>query len=112
MVDSDQIQAALDELRQSVSRIEWAVAGDRDLGHKGLAARVEILELNQSGLEDKRQQGDSRVHDRVDKVDRRVDDVERSWDRARWMTLGAAVGSGLVAGGAGAFIQSLIVRTP
>jgi hypothetical protein len=99
-VDGDQIQLALDEVRQSVWRIERAVAGDVELGHKGLAARVEILELNQSNLEDKRQSGDSRLHIRVD-------ELERRWDKAVWMTMGAAIGSGLVAGSLGAFLNSV-----
>lgn len=37
-------QDQLDKLQSSVERIEKAIIGDADMGHRGLAARVEWIE--------------------------------------------------------------------
>lgn len=37
-------QDQLDRLQSSVERIEKAIIGDEDMGHRGLAARVEWIE--------------------------------------------------------------------
>lgn len=40
-----------DRLQNSVDRIEKAIIGDEEMGHRGLAARVEWIERKLSGHE-------------------------------------------------------------
>lgn len=40
-----------DKLQSSVDRIEKAIIGDEEMGHRGLAARVEWIERKLSGHE-------------------------------------------------------------
>ena len=88
-----QIASVEKNLGDRLSRIERALLGDDDVGLVGMVQRVnKIDEENRSAaeihnaIEDRRREGDKRLHERIDKL-------ERSWAKAIWLGVGVSIGS-------------------
>src|SRR5690554_6124838 len=96
-----QIASVEKNLGDRLTRIERALLGDDDVGLVGMVQRVnKIDEENRSAaeihnaIEDRRREGDKRLHERIDKVERTND---MRWNRAVFLAIGVSIGS---AGGA------------
>ena len=96
-----QIASVEKNLGDRLTRIERALLGDDDVGLVGMLQRVnKIDEENRSAadihnaIEDRRREGDKRLHARIDEV-KRTNDMR--WNRAVFLAIGVSIGS---AGGA------------
>ena len=96
-----QISSVEKNLGDRLTRIERALLGDDDVGLVGMLQRVNrIDEENRSAaeihnaIEDRRREGDKRLHARIDEV-KRTNDMR--WNRAVFLAIGVSIGS---AGGA------------
>jgi len=85
----------LEDLSRRFSRVERALLGDDSIGHLGLLKRTEMLEVLgrdsqnvHDGIDERRRDGDARAHERIDRVEKKI-------DRLLW----AFAGAGVVAGG-------------
>lgn len=85
----------LEKLQELVQKTYAAISGDPTIGHRGLAERVERLELGQAAEAQARSESLKRAHERIDRQER------------RWYVLaGAVFGAGLTGGGVGAALVS------
>ena len=96
-----QIASVEKNLGDRLTRIERALLGDDDVGLVGMVQRVnKIDEENRfaaeihNAIEDRRREGDKRLHKRIDEVERTND---MRWNRAVFLAIGVSIGS---AGGA------------
>lgn len=98
------------DLYTRFTRVERAIMGEPSVGHLGLVNRVDRLESADKEateahtvIEQNRRDGDKRAHDRIDQVETdtysRLNSIERKLDRAIWLSIGAFVGGGAIAGG-------------
>ncbi|HEX7099650.1 MAG TPA: hypothetical protein VF377_10445 [Acidimicrobiia bacterium] len=85
----------LDSLQDLVQKTYAAISGDPSIGHRGLAERVERLELGQAAEANARNESLKRAHERIDRQERR-------W----YVLIGAVFGAGLTGGGVGAALVS------
>lgn len=84
-------------IRDLVEDTYKAITGDQSLGHRGLAERVERVEVGLAQETTERRDSVKRVHDRIDRIDK------------RWAVLvGAVFGAGLTGGGVGAAIVNYL----
>src|SRR5690606_23897866 len=88
-----QIAAVQKDLGDRLDRIEKALLGDREIGLTGMVERVQELDREarsatdaHQAMEDRRREGDKRLHERIDKL-------ERSWAKAVWLGVGVSIGS-------------------
>lgn len=98
--DQVEILKRLDEIQVLVKDAYKAITGDATLGHRGLAERVERVELGQAQMARDRGDSNKRVHDRIDATNKRIDKIEKNWA----YVVGAVLGAGLTGGGVGAAI--------
>ena len=96
-----QIAAVQKDLGDRLDRIEKALLGDREIGLTGMVERVRELDRESGSatdahqaMEDRRREGDKRLHARIDEV-KRTNDMR--WNRAVFLAIGVSIGS---AGGA------------
>ena len=89
-------EAVVKQIDPRIHKMELAILGDGSIGHVGLVGRVLSLEDVDRGIETRRAQGERRLDDRIN-------NVERKMDRFLWMAAGIGLGSG----GAGAYLASL-----
>ena len=96
-----QIAAVQKDLGDRLDRIEKALLGDREIGLTGMVERVRELDREarsatdaHQAMEDRRREGDKRLHARIDEVERTND---MRWNRAVFLAIGVSIGS---AGGA------------
>ena|SRR5690606_27992462 len=96
-----QIAAVQKDLGDRLDRIEKALLGDREIGLTGMVERVQELDREarsatdaHQAMEDRRREGDKRLHARIDEVERTND---MRWNRAVFLAIGVSIGS---AGGA------------
>lgn len=96
-----QIAAVQKDLGDRLDRIEKALLGDREIGLTGMVERVQELDREarsatdaHQAMEDRRREGDKRLHARIDEVERTND---TRWNRAVFLAIGVSIGS---AGGA------------
>lgn len=96
-----QIAAVQKDLGDRLDRIEKALLGDREIGLTGMVERVRELDQGarsatdaHQAMEDRRREGDKRLHARIDEVERTND---MRWNRAVFLAIGVSIGS---AGGA------------
>ena len=96
-----QIAAVQKDLGDRLDRIEKALLGDREIGLTGMVERVQELDQEarsatdaHQAMEDRRREGDKRLHARIDEVERTND---MRWNRAVFLAIGVSIGS---AGGA------------
>ena len=95
--DQAEILDRLDALQGLVEKTYAAISGDITIGHRGLAERVERLEAGQGIEANERRDSVKRVHERVDRIEK------------RWATLiGAVLGAGLTGGGVGAALVNYL----
>jgi hypothetical protein len=100
----------LEDLRARFARVERAIMGDPSVGHKGLVTRVEALEtlalsapeLHQT-IDDRRIEGDRRLHDRIDRQEELARDevaaIGKKVDRIIYVFAGAFLGGAGTGGG-------------
>ena len=88
-----QIASVEKHLGDRLSRIERALLGDDDVGLVGMLQRVNRIDEEtrsaaeiHNAMEDRRREGDKRLHERIDKL-------ERSWVKAIWLGVGVSIGS-------------------
>ena len=98
-----QLAAVSKDLGDRLDRIEGALLGDRSLGLTGMVDRVSRLDKESvdaakvhEAIEDRRRQGDQRIHERLDKL-------EGKWRLAVGIAIGASISS---AGGAAWIVQA------
>lgn len=89
-------EAVIKQIDPRIARMELAILGDGAVGHDGLIARVRLLEASDREVDDRRRAGETRLDERINKV-------ERKMDRFLWIAAGIGLGSG----GAGAYLASL-----
>ena len=89
-------EAVVKQIDPRIAKMELAILGDGSIGHIGLVGRVRSLEDVDRGIEDRRRAGEDRLDERINKV-------ERKMDRFLWIAAGIGLGSG----GAGAYLASL-----
>lgn len=89
-------------LTDRLERMELSLVGDREVGLRGMVDRVNRIEDDSQsasdtheGIEQRRRDGDARIHERIDKL-------EGKWRLAVGMAIGASIGS---AGGAAALVK-------
>lgn len=85
-------ESVVKQIDPRIARMELAILGDGSIGHKGLVERVRELEVTDGGIDQRRLDGDRRLHERIDQV-------ERKFDRFLWVAAGIGLGSGGVAAG-------------
>ena len=96
-----QIASVEKHLGDRLTRIERALLGDDDVGLVGMVQRVNKIDEEtrsaaeiHNAIEDRRREGDKRLHKRIDEVERTND---MRWNRAVFLAIGVSIGS---AGGA------------
>lgn len=100
-----QIAASLDLVLTRLERVESAIVGDESIGHRGLTKRVMALEAAErsfeathEGIDNRRLEGDRRLHERLDestaKLDGEVQRIEKKLDRIIWVAAGIGIASG------------------
>ena len=83
-------EAVVKQIDPRIAKMELAILGDGSIGHVGLVGRVRSLEDVDRGIEDRRRAGESRL-------DERINNVERKMDRFLWVAAGIGFGSGGIA---------------
>ena len=91
--DQLEILKQLADIRDMVEDVKRSITGDLSLGHRGLAERMERVEIAQADEADQRRKSVERVHSRID-------GLEKKWA----YVVGAVIGSGAFGGGVGAVI--------
>jgi hypothetical protein len=120
---SHELASQLALLPSAVDRLTKALMGDDAIGHDGLVSRMTVLEaiaqnihVVHGEIDQRRIDGDRRVHERVDALDKRIRAElealrensrrwERKLDRVIWMVSGAAFAAG---GGMAFLVQQLL----
>jgi hypothetical protein len=98
------------QVLERLDRIDRALLGEEEAGHVGVVERVALVEEHNrlapqrhEELEERRVEGDRRVHTRLDDHEEltrgRLDSIEKKLDRAIWLAVGAFAGGGLIGGG-------------
>lgn len=86
---------------ERLKRIESGIVGDEALGHEGMGRRL-------ARVDRERQEGDKRLHQRIDLAEDEIARVDRKndtrWNRVLWVTIGASIAS---AGGAAGIVQAI-----
>lgn len=118
-IELEPLRDDIGALKESMREIHTAIIGDSRLGHKGLVSRTNELEslakeveTMHYAIEERRNEGDKRAHQRIDEVKVELGEqlrtIEKKVDRMLWTTFGAGL-SGLVLGGGGvwAFLRGV-----
>lgn len=82
-------------LEQVVAKIDTlyrTLIGEEELGHVGIVRRVALLEDQLALTAAERREGFQRAHERIDKVETRL-------NKLAWTAIGVGIGAGLGAGG-------------
>ena len=115
---SAEILGRLDGIERHLGRLETALIGDVAVGHKGIVARLETLEIVNvespnvhQGIEDRAADGRSKIHERIDELEehtnQRISQLFDQWNRVKYTAAGIGVGIGLVSGVSAAWISNL-----
>lgn len=118
MVEDAEILGRLDGIQRHLARLETALVGDPAVGHKGIVARLETLELINvessavhQGIEERARLERSKIHDRIDEMEeatnKRIDLIFEQWNRVKYTAAGVGVGVGLVSGVSAAWVANL-----
>ena len=83
-------EAVIKQIDPRIAKMELAILGDGAIGHIGLVGRVRSLEDVDRGIEYRRRAGEDRLDERINKV-------ERKMDRFLWVAAGIGFGSGGIA---------------
>ena len=82
----------LEQLVKDMGQVRQAIVGNPEIGHDGLVKQLDTEREH-------RRDGDKRLHEKHDSLDKRVTVIEKWKDRTIWTLVG--IGFGSSAGGAG-----------
>jgi hypothetical protein len=108
--DQTELYAAVTDLGARFERVERAILGDPEAGHLGAIARLNAIDdqhrnipEEHGALDERRIEGDRRLHQRIDDHEANLTRVEKKIDRTIWLIAGSGIaaftGGWIAAGG-------------